>query len=258
MNQFLELKNDGPINHRIEIYTVKQYLEQFLALNFLEISEIDWLTIPEQRLLEFTSGKVFYDNFGELTHARERLNYFPDSIWKLKLIAQWDRISQEMVFVGRTGGIGDDLGSRIEASRLVKYIMEMAFILEKKYIPYEKWFSLAFRRLSIAPSLEPILIKILNVNKWQQREKLLCDAYIILAKKHVELGLIDDRIINIIHFHNRPQLIIPIDKIVNQLKDGIKFTFNPIIYQLGTVNQFISISNNLKPRFCKRAQNFYK
>jgi len=258
MNQFLELKEDGLINHRIEIYTVKQYLELFLALESLELNEIDWLTIPEQLLLEFTSGKVFFDNFNELTNTRKCLNYYPNSIWKLKIIAQWDRISQEIVFVGRTGGRGDDLGSRIEASRLVRYIMEMVFILEKKYIPYEKWFAIAFKQLAIAPSLGPILLKILEENKWQQREKLLCEAYLIVAKKHVELELIDDSIINIVHFHNRPQLIIPVDKIVNQLKGGISFTFNPIIYQLGTVNQFINICNNLNPRFCKRVQNFYK
>jgi len=258
MNQFLELKETGPINHRIEIYTVKQYLEQFLALDSLEINENDWFTLPEQALLEFTSGKVFFDNFGELTHARERLNYYPDSIWKLKIIAQWDRISQEMVFVGRTGGKGDDLGSRIEASRLVKFIMEMTYILEKKYIPYEKWFAIAFKRLAIASSLEPILLKILEENKWQQREHLLCNAYLILAKKHLELELIDDSTINRVHFHNRPQLIIPVDKIINQLKDGIKTTFNPIIYQLGTINQFINICNNLNPGLCKKAQIFYE
>lgn len=258
MNQFLELKENEPVNHRIEIYTVKQYLEHFIGLGSLELNEIDWVTIPEQRLLEFTSGKVLFDNFGELTHAREYLNYFPDSIWKLKIIAQWDRISQEMVFVGRTGGRGDDLGSRIEASRLVRYIMEMAYILEKKYIPYEKWFSIAFNLLALSPFLGPLLLKILETNKWQQREKLLCDAYQTLAKKHVELKLIDDSVIRRVHFHKRPQLIIPVEKIVKQLKDGISFTFNPIIYQLGTVNQFINICNNLNPSLCKRAQNFYK
>ena len=258
MNQFLELKEDGPINHRIEIYTVKQYLEHFLALESLKINEIDWLTIPEQRLLEFTSGKVFSDNIGALTNAREQLKYFPDSIWKLKIVAQWDRISQEMVFVGRTGGRGDDLGSRIEASRLVKYVIEMAFILEKKYIPYEKWLTIAFKQLTIAPSLEPILLKILEENKWQQRETLLCDAYLILVKKLIELELIQDHKINRVQFYNRPQLIIPVNKIIKELKDGINFSFDPIIYQLGTINQFINVCNNLNPSFCKRAQNFYK
>jgi len=257
MNQFLVSKENGPINHRIEIWTVQRLLKHLLELDSLELTEIDWFTVPEQRLLEFTSGKVFYDNFGELTYARSYLKYYPDPIWKLKIIAQWNRISQEMIFVGRIGGRGDDLGSRIEASRLVKYIIEMAFILEKKYIPYEKWFTIAFKQLTIAKSLEPVLRDILEENKWQKREKLLCDAYLLLVGNHIELNLIPNIKIKPINFYNRPQLIIPVQSIVDELKKGLDFTFNDVIYQLGTINQFVNISNNLDPSLCKKFQEIY-
>jgi hypothetical protein len=258
MNQFLELKKDGPINHRIEIYTVQRFLKLNLGLESLNLNESDWFTIPEQRLLEFTSGKVFYDNFGELTYARKILNYYPDSIWKLKIIVQWDRISQEMAFVGRIGGKGDDLGSRIEASRLVRYIMEMAFILEKKYIPYEKWFSIAFKKLLIAKALEPLLLNILKENYWHQRERLLCDAYLQLIHKHIELKLIPKIKIEPTQFYNRPQLVIPLQEVIEELKKGNKYCFSQVSYSLGTINQFIDISNNLNPQLCRRAQLFYK
>ncbi|MFX1479282.1 MAG: DUF4037 domain-containing protein [Promethearchaeota archaeon] len=258
MNQFLELKENKPINHRIEIWTVQRFLKHFFKLDSVELTELDWFTVPEQRLLEFTSGKVFYDNSGELTYARKYLEYFPDSIWKIKIIAQWNRISQEMVFVGRTGERGDDLGSRIEASRLVKYIIEMAFFLEKKYIPYEKWFTIAFKQLEIAKSLEPILMNILKENKWKQREVLLCNAYLLLVKKLIELRLIPKHEIKPINFYNRPQLIIPVQRIIDELKKGIEFTFKDIIYQIGTINQFIDISDNLNPNLCKKVQYIYK
>lgn len=258
MNQFLELKENGTINHRIEIWTVQRFLKHLLALDSIELTDIDWFTVPEQRLLEFTLGKVFYDNSGELTYAREYLKYFPDSIWKLKIIAQWNRISQEMVFVGRTGGRGDNLGSRIEASRLVKYIIEIAFILEKKYVPYEKWFAIAFKQLTMAKSLEPLLINILLEKKWKKREKLLCDAYLLLVKKLIELKFIPDLETKPIYFYNRPQLIIPVQKIIGKLKKGMEFTFKDVLYQIGTINQFIDISNNLNPSLCKKVQDIYK
>ncbi|MFX1377457.1 MAG: DUF4037 domain-containing protein [Promethearchaeota archaeon] len=257
MNQFLIQKEIGPINHRIEIYTVQNFLQQFLGLESLNLTEIDWCTVPEQKLLEFTSGKVFYDNLGELTYARKILNYFPDSIWKLKLIVQWDRISQEMAFVGRIGIRDDELGSRIEASRLVRYIMELAFILERKYIPYEKWFGIAFKNLIIAKSLEHLLLKILKENKWQQREKHLCDAYLKLIKMHIELNLIPNIEIKPIKFYNRPQLVVPLQQFIEELKKGIASSFNQALYSLGTINQFITICNNLNLKFCKRAKQFY-
>ncbi|MFX1571617.1 MAG: DUF4037 domain-containing protein [Promethearchaeota archaeon] len=257
MNQFLKPKKRSPVNHRIEVYTVQRYLKQYLALEFWKINEIDWFTIPEQLLLEFTSGKIFFDSCGELTHAREALKYYPDSIWKLRIITQWNRIAQEIAFVGRTGGRGDDLGSRIEASRLVRYIMQMAFMLEKKYIPYEKWFAIVFGQLPIARTLQPILLKILKENKWQQREKLLIEAYLQLVRKHIELGLISNIEIKAIQFYQRPQLIIPIQKVISKLSKGINSKFEFIRYHLGTINQFIETCNNLDPELCKKFKLFF-
>ncbi|MFX1279980.1 MAG: DUF4037 domain-containing protein [Promethearchaeota archaeon] len=257
-NQFLKPKKSSPVNHRIEIYTVQRYLRQHLALESLNVDEIDWFTIPEQRLLEFTSGKVFFDSLGELNRARELLHYYPDSIWKLKIIAQWNRIAQEIAFVGRTGGIGDDLGSRIEASRLVRYIMQMAFMLEKEFIPYEKWFGIAFSRLPIATKLKPILLDVLKENQWEQREKFLVEAYLLLARKHIQLGLIPNIEIKAIRFHSRPQLIVPVQKITHELLKGIDPRYKDIRYQIfGTINQFIDSSNLLNPEFCKKYKIFF-
>ena len=68
---------EGEVNHRIEIYSVKSYLKKYLDIETLDLSEKDWLVLPEQRLLEFTSGKIFYNNdLGELTVARSKLSYF--------------------------------------------------------------------------------------------------------------------------------------------------------------------------------------
>jgi len=258
MNQFLKPKEVGPVNPRIEINTVQGYLKQNLALESLKPNEIDWFTIPEQKLLEFTSGKVFYDSYGELTQARETLEYYPDSIWKLRIIAQWNRIAQEIAFVGRTGGIGDDLGSRIEAYRLVRYIMQMAFMLEKKYIPYEKWFGITFGHLSVARTLKPILLKIIKENKWQQREKLLIEAYILLVRKHVQLGLIPDIEIKATQYYRRPQLIIPIQKVTHELAKRITSRFKSGQYQIGTINQFIETCNLLDPEYCKKFKIFFE
>jgi hypothetical protein len=163
-----------------------------------------------------------------------------------------------MAFVGRTGGIGDDLGSRIEASRLVRYIIEMVFILEKNYIPYEKWFTVAFKNLNLAKILEPILLDILKESKWQQREKLLCDVYLELFKKHVDLNLIPNIEIKPIQFYNRPQLIVPVKKVLNEIMTQIKDQINDIAYKVGSINQFIDISNNMDSILLKKVRCLYE
>ncbi|MFI7996080.1 DUF4037 domain-containing protein, partial [Acinetobacter baumannii] len=60
-----------------------------------------------------TAGAVFQDDFGEVTALRNRLSYFPRDVWLYKLAAQWGRIAEERAYIGRTGDVGDELGSRV-------------------------------------------------------------------------------------------------------------------------------------------------
>ncbi len=258
MNQFLIEKENPPINHRIEIYTVKSYLREKLYISTLELSELDWFSIPEQILLEFTSGKIFYDSYGKLTHAREILSYYPHSIWLFKILAQLERISQEMPFVGRTGGIGDDLGSMIEAARLVRFAIELAFILEKKYIPYQKWFGKGFYDLPIAKTLKPILTSILQENEWKSREELLCKAYLELIHKINSLRIIPIVDVKPKSFYDRPQMIVPFESIIRELEKRLNGKFKDLKYPIGTINQFIDNCNILTDaKYSKNIKLFY-
>jgi hypothetical protein len=58
--------------------------------------------------------------------------------------------SQEEPFVARTGDVGDELGSQVIAGRLVRALMQLCFLMERRYAPYSKWFGTGFSRLSIA------------------------------------------------------------------------------------------------------------
>lgn len=259
MNQCLIEKKKPPINHRIKIYTVKSYLRETLHISKLNLSELDWFSIPEQILLEFTSGKIFYDSYGELTHAREILSYYSHSIWLFKIIAQLERLSQEMVFVGRTGGIGDDLGSMIETSRLVRFIMEMAFILEKKYIPYQKWFGRAFDDLPIAKSLKPILTSILRESDWRSREKILCEAYMEIIQKINSLKITPNIEIKQKSFYNRPHMVVPFESIIREFEKRLNGKFKDLKYPIGTINQFIDNCNILSDaEYSKNVKLFYQ
>src|SRR6185369_1804239 len=119
------------------------------------LSGLQWLGFPEQRLLAFTAGAVFDDGPGHLTGARDRLAYFPRAIWLYRIACQWRRIAEEQAFVGRAGQVGDDLGSRVVAGRLVRDVMRMGFLLERRYAPYAKWFGTAFARMPISEALSP-------------------------------------------------------------------------------------------------------
>src|SRR5690348_5836477 len=181
--RLLEPGEAGQINHHIPVMTVADLLEWELGVRSLDaITARDWLTFPEQKLLEVTAGAVYHDGLGQLEPLRQRLSYYPHDVWAYRLAAQWQRISQEEAFVGRCGDVGDDLGSRIVAARLVRDVMRLCFLLERRYAPYSKWFGTAFGRLACAGQLGPQLTASLAASSWQEREARLVDAYEAVAR----------------------------------------------------------------------------
>jgi hypothetical protein len=105
-----------PINHGVMLSTVQGYFRAFLDVNPLaELQPVDWLVMSEQHLRMLTGGRVMHDGPGELTRARTALAYYPHDRWLYLLSAQWARIGQEEAFLGRTGEIGGEIGSRLLA-----------------------------------------------------------------------------------------------------------------------------------------------
>ncbi|MCA1850243.1 MAG: DUF4037 domain-containing protein, partial [Acidobacteria bacterium] len=135
----------GPVRHKIDILTIKGWLEWSFGYDlYKEIGAADWLTFSEHKLLAFTSGKVFYDGLGKLESIRQKFCYYPQEVWLYLLACQWRKIADEEAFVGRAGYVGDELGSTIIAARIVKNLMRLCFLMERKYAPYSKWFGTAF------------------------------------------------------------------------------------------------------------------
>jgi hypothetical protein len=147
-----------------------------------------WLGIPEQRLIDVTAGAVYRDDRGELAALRARLAFFPRDVWLHKLACQWARIGQEQAFIGRTGDLGDDLGSRILTARLARDVMRLAFLTERRYAPYPKWFGTAFAGLGCAAEIGPLLATALRADDRRQRERGIAGAALGLAELHLRLG----------------------------------------------------------------------
>lgn len=180
----------GAVEHGVEFQTLEAKLEGHFAIRSLDgLNALQWLGFAEQKLLAFTAGAVFHDDDGRLGAARDRLSYFPRDVWLYKLACQWRRIAEEQAFVGRAGQVGDDLGSRVVAARLVRDVMHMAFLLERRYAPYSKWLGSGFARLPIAASLAPHLAQALCASHWTERQDALASAYLELAHRQNAMGV---------------------------------------------------------------------
>ncbi|MBZ0288211.1 MAG: DUF4037 domain-containing protein, partial [Anaerolineae bacterium] len=187
--QHLNIIDSGPVNHRVEIMTLRGFFGDYLDIDpFAGIDIADWLTFPQQKLRTVTAGAVYHDDLG-LESIRAKLAYYPQDVWLYLLVAGWTRIGQEEPFVGRAGYVGDDLGSQVIAARLVRDIMRLCFLMERQYAPYSKWFGTAFSKLAAAEKLNQPLRWALLAQNWRERELYLSEAYETLAALHNALNI---------------------------------------------------------------------
>jgi hypothetical protein len=90
--------------------------------------------------------------------------------------------------------------------------MQLAFLMEKEYPPYAKWYGTAFSRLKCGKTLSPILTRVLHSASWEDRETHLCLAYCVLAEMHDDLGITDPLLAEVTRFFMRPFRVIWGDK----------------------------------------------
>jgi hypothetical protein len=211
---FMAPTQQRPINHLVSVTTVRAFLMNYLGAQPLDepLALGQWLAMPEQHLRTIASGGVWHDEPGELSRARELLRWYPDQLWRYVLRAQWWRIGQEEAFPGRCAEVGDELGSRVVAARLVREMMHLAFLLEQQYMPYSKWLGTAFARLECAEMLLPRLLGVLAATDWAAREHELSAAYERVATLHNELHLTEPVAAEVSAFHGRPFLVIHGDR----------------------------------------------
>jgi hypothetical protein len=219
----VEPGNAAHIDHHIQIWSVGEFLRWELGVDAVDhLSMSDWLTFPEQKLLELTAGAVYHDGLGQLASMRERLAYYPHDIWLYRLAAQWRRIAQEEAFVGRAGDVGDDLGSRVVAARLARDLMRLCFLLERRYPPYSKWLGTAFSRLACSPQVGPQLSAALIAVTWQEREACLARAYETVAHLQNALGVAEPQDPSSRPYFGRQYQVIMADRFVNALSAAIQ------------------------------------
>ncbi len=213
---FCGLNSDGTTHmdeaeshrHNIHVSTLSVFFHNLLGIDFEKgPTTADWLAVTQQSLLEATAPNIYHDEIG-LIDFQSKLRYFPHDIWLYILASLWQRIGQEEHLVGRAGLVGDELGAKILASRLVRDLMRICFMLERQYIPYPKWFGTLFKRLSCSSQVAPLCEAVLNSSGWSQRDAALAQLFETVAKLQNEQKLCKKLSGEAAHFHGRPFRVI--------------------------------------------------
>ncbi len=221
-----------------------------------DITLADWLATPAQLFAEVTAGAVFHGGLGELVPARANLDWYPHDLWLHLLACQWQRVAQEEAFVGRCGEVGDELGSAVVAARLVRDLMRLCLLMERRYPPYSKWLGSAFAGTPQAPALTPVLTAALAATDWHTREHHLARAYEAVAATHNQLGLTDPVDLATRPYHARPFQVLHAERFTAALSTRITDTDIRALPKTGAVDQFVDSADVLSdPGLTRAATN---
>lgn len=237
---------DGPVHHRVEITTLPAWLTRTLGFDPTRgVTPASWLTTPTQRLAEVTAGEVFHDGLDTLVPTREALSWYPPDIWRHVLAAQWQRVAQEEAFVARSGEAGDELGSAVTAARLVRDLMRLCLLMDRRYPPYGKWLGTAFSRTPLGARLTPVLRAALTAPDWPTREARLAHAYEEIAAAHNTLGLTAPLDPATRPYHSRPYRVLRADRFAEALAATVTDPAIRALPLLGAIDQHVDNADAL-------------
>lgn len=242
-----EPKSSGTVSPLIWIRTIEDYLTEELGLcDFSALSAADWLSFSEHRLLSFTKADWYVDSLN-LASVLKPLHYYPDTVWHYLLASNWSLLAEEQAFCRRCGDVGDELGSRLVASRRVERLMHLGFLYCRQYAPYSKWFGTGFSKLPLPKELSVLLKRTLAVHSLDEREEALVQAEQCMAKIHNESGITPPVSTEIGWYFTRKIRTIHPDAISGALCErlrGTELEGVPLIGTLSEVANFTAISND--------------
>jgi hypothetical protein len=214
----------GPVRHRVIPITLRNFTRIQAGCDLTQpLSVADWLTIPSSVLGGLIAGAVYHDSVGEVTALRHQFAWYPHDIWLYLLASGWQRIGEEEHLMPRAGDTGDELGSAIIGSRLIRDVIRQCFLLERQYAPYAKWLGTAFMRLRSAPEMAPLLQQAQQATTWREREAALARAYELLAHLQNALGVANPVLPETVsHFYDRPYLVIHGARFAEALRQQIR------------------------------------
>ena len=154
----------------------------------------EWLNIPEEDIMHVINGEVWHDPSGEFTAVRQKLQeYYPEPV-RLRRMAHWCRYYSGMgTYALKRAMLRDnELYASIAFAKSIRLGIQLAFMLDKQYAPYDKWLLDFFKRLPrLYDPLGPIIDEAVKLStSWERKLELLDQMSDVLDETMVADGII--------------------------------------------------------------------
>lgn len=178
----------------LELGSLEGFLARTIGIARPPQNNLEWLNIPEEDITHVIGGEVWHDPLGKFSAVRETLNaYYPEPV-RLRRIAHWARYFSGMGAYALKRAIlrGSDYYANITFTRAIRLGVQMSFLLDKRYFPYDKWTFAFFQKLPrMSKLLEPLVSEAVKLQTpWTRKLEILNEMSDVFDAVMVQDGII--------------------------------------------------------------------
>lgn len=178
----------------LEIDSLEGFLKRTVGTISPPETYLEWLNVPEEDVTHVINGQIWYDPSGCFTAIRRSFQgYYPEPV-RLRRIAHWCRYFSGMgTYAVKRAILRDNEYYAVVAfGKAIRWGVQLAFMLEKQYYPYDKWIMAYFRRLPrLGNPLAPIVDEAISLSTpWERKYQLLNQMADVLDQTMVADGII--------------------------------------------------------------------
>lgn len=192
-NQVISDRFSSIMTGHVYLIPYSDFFRKYTKLSFGPKTIQEWRLIPEEFLVNATSGVIYFDNLGEFSKIRNNIRkYYPKDLWLRNL-------SYYCIKLGQAGQYNyprllkrkDAVAAMLAVTESIEMIISIIYVLNKEFKPFYKW---QYKRLCelpilgrvIAPKLEQVSqSNILDSNNLD----IIEDICNIISYKMLEMGL---------------------------------------------------------------------
>ncbi len=185
---------EGLTGRGLSLDSLQGFLKRTIGLDHAPSTYAEWLSVPEEDIIHIINGEVWYDPSGRLTAIRGTFNqYYPEPV-RLRRIAHWCRYYSGMGTYALKRAIlrRNAVYATIAFGRALRLGIQLAFLLDRKYFPYDKWLLAYFERLPrMANPLSPLVEESVQLStSWERKLDLLDQMSEVLDARMVTDGIL--------------------------------------------------------------------
>ena len=126
---------------RVGVLCIEDFYFGLLGIDDVPQTNSEWLRLEDENLATATNGEVFEDRLGLFSRIREGLlSYYPEDVRLKKIAARMAKASRAGQYnYVRAMRRGERVAAELFLHEFIKEIMELVYLLNRRYAPFTKW-----------------------------------------------------------------------------------------------------------------------